>query len=59
VNLNPQEYACLLSISAQEEVSVAWIARRAITELIARRNIDPPSQMALPLSRQRLPKTSL
>ena len=56
VNLSPQEYACLVAMASQEEVPVGWIARRAIADLISKRGMDAPSQMGLPLSRQRFNK---
>jgi len=42
VNLEPREYAMLLALARTEDVPLAWLIRRAITELIA---AHAPDQM--------------
>lgn len=35
VNLEPQEYASLQALARQADVPLAWLIRRAVTELLA------------------------
>lgn len=52
VSLDERVYASLLAIARNEDVSVAWLARRAIQELVERHpDIVQPD---LPLSRSRV-----
>jgi hypothetical protein len=48
VNLQPHEYATVLDLARKEDVPLAWLIRRAITDLIAKQEIAP--QTLLPLS---------
>lgn len=48
VNLNSDEYLALSELSERYQVSLAWLARRAITDLIEQYREDP-EQIDLPL----------
>lgn len=48
VNLNPDEYLALSELSQRYQVSLAWLARRAITNLLEQYRKNP-NQINLPL----------
>lgn len=47
VNLNSDEYLALSELSERYQVSLAWLARRAITDLLEQYRGDP-EQIDLP-----------
>lgn len=47
VNLNSDEYLALSELSERYQVSLAWLARRAITDLLEQYREDP-EQIDLP-----------
>jgi len=51
VNLEPQEYAALQSFAHREDVAVAWLIRRAVTEFLAS-HPEAQVQAELPLERR-------
>ena len=50
VSLDERTYASLLAIARKDDVTVAWLARRAINELVERHS--DVSQTELPLRRR-------
>jgi hypothetical protein len=51
VNLEQREYASLLALAKQEDVSIAWLIRRAIIEFLALQ-LETEMQPELPLARR-------
>lgn len=51
VSLDEQAHATLSVLAKQQDVSVAWMMRRAVSEFIERQ--EPLAQPELPLRRQR------
>ena len=51
VNLEPQEHAALIVLARQEDVPLAWIVRRAVTDLIAALPLDE-TQSEIPKARR-------
>lgn len=51
VNLEPSEYASLLAVAHKEDVPLAWLIRRAVTELLASQTVAE-LQPELPLARR-------
>ena len=48
ISLEPRSHAALENLAAEHDVSVAWLARRAISEFIERQD---KAQQELPLTR--------
>lgn len=52
VSLDPQDYEEVCRIAVQQDVSAAWVVRRAVQDFLGSRKLSLPISQVTPLARE-------